>query len=413
MRLILRLAFRNLFRNPRRSVLTLLAVMVPVLLLDLMWGFTGAMERSLFDNTVRLETGHLQIHEADYDVVGQTIPIMRDVRPAEEALQTNPAIEHYTTRLELPALAAAERESKGVLVQGIEPGRAQAMSLISRWIDDGRYLAADDSGVAVVGAQLLEDLDLGLGDRLILLTSHPETGTGVLTPTIVGVLDAPSQELSQGIVQVPLNDARNAIDFPYGATSVAALVSGVLGPWDDARIQRVTAQLQQTLGDGFTVEDWREVAPGTAGMLQILQPVTLGFMVIFFLLAGLVVLNTLFLNVHERTNELGVVMALGSGQRRVLWMITTEAAVIALVGALMGSALGGGLVWHWSDGLVMPAIYQDTYDQMGIEPVLNLYMTVGQGVLSALLMLGMAVAASWLPARNAAALDPVEAMSAA
>lgn len=413
MRLILRLAFRNLFRNPRRSVLTLLAVMVPVLLLDLMWGFTGAMERSLFDNTVRLETGHLQIHEADYDVVGQTIPIMRDVRPAEEALQANPAIEHYTTRLELPALAAAERESKGVLVQGIEPERAQAMSLISRWIDDGRYLAADDSGVAVVGAQLLEDLDLGLGDRLILLTSHPETGTGVLTPTIVGVLDAPSQELSQGIVQVPLNDARDAIDFPYGATSVAALVSGVLGPWDDARIQRVTAGLQGTLGDAFTVEDWRKVAPGTAGMLQILQPVTLGFMVIFFLLAGLVVLNTLFLNVHERTNELGVVMALGSGQRRVLWMITTEAAVIALLGALVGSALGGGLVWHWSDGLVMPAIYQDTYDQMGIQPVLNLYMTVGQGVVSALLMLGIAVAASWLPARNAAALDPVEAMSAA
>lgn len=413
MRLVLRLAFRNLLRNPRRSVLTLLAVMVPVLLLDLMWGFTGAMERSLFDNTVRLETGHLQIHEADYDVIGQTIPIMRDVRPAEAALQTNPDIEHYTTRLELPALAAAESEAKGVLVQGIEPERAMAMSLISRWIDRGRYLEPDDAGVAVVGAQLLEDLDLGLGDRLILLTSHPETGTGVLSPTIIGILDAPSQELSQRIVQVPLADARNAIDFPYGATSVAALVSGVLGPWDHTRIQRVTDQLRRTLGDRFTVEDWREIAPGTAGMLQMLQPVTLGFMAVFFLLAGLVVLNTLFLNVHERTNELGVVMALGSGQRRVLWMITTEAAVIALVGALIGSAIGGGLVWHWSDGLVMPAIYQDTYDQMGIEPVLNLYMTVGQGVLSALLMLGMAVAASWLPARNAARLDPVEAMTAA
>lgn len=413
MRLVLRLAFRNLLRNPRRSVLTLLAVMVPVLLLDLMWGFTGAFERSLFDNTVRLETGHLQIHEADYNVIGQTIPIVRDIRPAEAALRENPDIEHYTTRLELPALAAADDESKGVLVQGVEPERSQAMSLMSRWIADGRYLEADDSGVAVVGAQLLEELGLNLGDRVILLTSHPETGTGVLTPTVVGVLDAPSQELSQGIVQVPLADARNAIDFPYGATSVAALVTNVAGPWDDPRIQDVTAQLQRSLGDRFAVEDWREIAPGTAGMLAILQPVNLGFMAIFFLLAGLVVLNTLFLNVHERTNELGVVLALGTQRRRVLAMIAAEAAVIALVGALVGSAIGGGLVWHWSDGLVMPDIYKETYEQIGIEPVLNLYMTVGQGALSALLMLGIAVAASWLPARAAAGLEPVEAMRAA
>ncbi len=413
MRLILRLAFRNLFRNPRRSVLTLLAVMVPVLLLDLMWGFTGAFERSLFDNTVRLETGHLQIHEADYEVVGQTIPIVRDIRPALGALRDNPDIAHYTTRLELPALAAVGEQSKGVLVQGVEPQRSQAMSLMSRWIDAGRYLRADDSGTAVVGAQLLEELGLGLGDRIILLSSHPETGTGVLTPTVVGVLNAPSPQLSGGIVQVPLADARDAIDFPHGATSVAALVSNVAGPWDDPRIQRVTGEVRRALGDDVTVESWREVAPQTAGFLNILRPINLGFMAIFFLLAGLVVLNTLFLNVHERTNELGVVLALGSGGRRVLGMIAAEAAVIALVGALVGSAIGGGLVWHWSDGLVLPDIYRDTYEQIGIEPVLNLHMTVGQGAISALVMLAIAVAASWLPARNAASLDPIDAMRAA
>ena len=413
MGLVLRLAFRNLWRNPRRSALTLLAVMVPVLLLNLMWGFTGAFERSLFDNTVRLETGHLQIHEADYNVVGQTIPLIRDVRPAVDALQNNPDIAHYTARLELPALAAADQRSKGVLVQGVEPKESQSISLMSRWIGDGRYLQAGDADVAVVGAALMDELGLSLGDRLILLSSHPETGTGVLTPTIVGALDAPSQQLSQGIVQVPLADAREAIDFPHGATTVAALVTNVTGPWDSPRIQDVTDRIRQSMSDDFAVETWRQVAPQTAGMLEVLQPINLGFMAIFFVLAGLVVLNTLFLNVHERTNELGVVMALGTKRRRVLAMITSEAIVIALVGAIVGSALGGGLVWHWSDGLVMPAIYKDVYEQIGIQPVLNLHMTVGQGAISALAMLAIAVAASWLPARSAAALDPVEAMRAA
>ncbi|MFB6286989.1 MAG: ABC transporter permease [Candidatus Bipolaricaulia bacterium] len=411
--LILRLAVRNLFRNRRRSVLTLMAIMVPVLLLNLMWGFTGAFEQSLFENTVRLETGHLQIHKADYEVVGQAAPIVRDIRPAVDVLASDDDIKHYATRLALPALASAGNQSKGVLVQGVQPKRSQRMSVMSRWVDQGRYLQSDDSGVAVVGRQLLEDLELTVGDRLILVTSHPETGTGVLTPTIVGVLDAPSPELSQRIVQVPLAEAQSAISLPNAATSVAALVKGVNGPWDSPRIEQVTERVRQALGEGFAVESWRSLAPQTVGLLNILKPINLGIMSIFFLLAGLVVINTLFLNVHERTNELGVVLALGSGRRRVLGMVVAEAAMIALIGALIGSAIGGGLVWHWSDGLVLPDIYRDVYRQIGMQPVLNLHMTISQGLISAAAMLGIALLASWLPARNAAALEPIEAMRGA
>lgn len=411
--LILRLAARNLLRNKRRSVLTLLAVIIPVMLLDLMWGFTGAFERSLFENTVRLETGHIQIHESGYRIIGQTIPIIRDVRPAVEALQQTDRIEHYTVRVELPALAASGNTSKGVLVQGVEPERSRQMSLMSRWIDRGRYLHPDDRGAAVAGAALLGELGIGLGEQLILLVSHPELGTGVLTPTVVGILDAPSRELSRGVVQVTLADARRALDLPNAATSVIALVVGVTGPWDTEIIDEATEELRERLGSAFTVETWREVSPQTVGFLSILKPINLGFMTIFFALAGLVVLNTLYLNVLERTHELGMVLALGAGRHQVLLMTTAEALVIALLGALIGSALGVGLVLHWSDGLVLPDIYKEVYAQVGLRPVLYLTMTPGQAAISALVTLAVAWLASWLPARGAARLEPVEAMRAA
>jgi ABC-type lipoprotein release transport system permease subunit len=412
MRLILKLAFRNLWRNKRRTILTLLAVFIPVLLLDVTWGFVGAWERALFDNTVRLETGHIQIHAANYRKVGQALPFMDDVRPVLDALQKDPAIEWYTVRLDLPALAAAGSRSQGVLLQGVEPQHSQQISLMSQWVHEGRYLSDGDRGVAVAGSGLLKKLMLKTGDQLILLVSHPETGTGVLLPRVAGILDAPSRDLTRSIVQVTLEDARSVVRMEDAATAVIALVHGVRGPWDAPTIRHVAAQLQQQLGNRFTVETWEEVAPEAVGLLQILRPMTIIFMVIFFVLAGLVVLNTLYLNILERTHELGVILAIGSGRRRMLVMITIEALVIAGIGAMLGSLLGIGLVAYWSHGLVMPGLYQEIYAQLSLQPVLYLSITPWEAALSFAAMLMVGLLAAWLPARRAARLEPVEAMRA-
>jgi len=411
--LILRLALRNLLRNKRRSALTLAAVLIPVMLLDLVWGLTGAFERGLFENTVRLDTGHLQIHKAGYRKVGRAMPIIRDVGPVLDALAREPEIEAFTVRLELPALAASEGRSRGVLLQGVEPESTRQVSVIGRWVHEGRYLGPYDEDGAVVGRRLLEKLGLALGGRLMLLIAHPETGTSVSISEIVGVLDAPSRELSRAVVQVPLDEARRAIRLPQAATSVIALVRGVEGPWDTPRIRAVAELLQRALGDQFIVETWEELAPQAVGFLKIMKPINAGFMVIFFALAGLVVLNTLYLNVLERRRELGIILAVGAKARRVLMMITAEALMLAGIGALAGSLLGVGLVAHWSRGLVLPAVYKDVYAQVGLEPVLYLSMTVGEAVISALAMLIVAWLAAWLPARQAAGLDPVETMRAA
>ena len=417
MRLILRLAVRNLWRNKRRSLLTLLAVLIPVALLDLVWGFLGAFERSLFENTVRLETGHLQIHKAGYKKVGQAVPLIRDVEPVLNVLREDPDIEAFAVRLELPALAsstAAEGgRSRGVLLQGLDPQGAARVNVFPRWVREGRYLRPNDDETAVVGRQLLEKLKLGLGDRLVLLIAHPEVGAAVLLPEIVGVFDLPSRELSRGVVQAPLEAVRAAIRQERAATSVLALVRDVRGPWDSSRIAAVAERLQRKLGEGFVVETWEALAPQAVGLLRILRPINIGFMAIFFLLAGLVVLNTLYLNVLERVHELGVVLALGAGGRRVLAMITAEALVLAGVGALIGSAVGIALVARWSGGLHLPSVYREVYAEIGMEPVLYLAMTPGEAVLSAVAMLAVALGAAWLPARYAARLEPTEAMRAA
>lgn len=412
MRLILRLATRNLLRNKRRSILTLLAVLIPVALLDLSWGFTGAFEQSLFEDTVRLQTGHIQIHEAGYKKIGQTIPMMRDVRPVLDAIADSEEIAFHTTRLDLPALAAAGSRSKGVLVQGVEPSKAAEISLFQNWIDSGSYLSDGDSRVAVIGSVIGRDIDLDLGDSFVIVTSHPESGTGVLAPSVIGILDAPVREANRAIIQITMSDARSLAKSDFAATSVMIMLHDIEGIGDAHKIQGVADSLQEQLGEDFVVETWEQLAPEIMGYLRIARPILLAFMLVFFLLAGLVVLNTIYLNLLERTKEMGVIIALGAGTRKVMRMVTAEAFVLATIGALIGTAIGAGLVIWGSNGVTMPESYQDIYNEIGINPDLKLAMTAIEALISALMMMGIALLAAWLPARRAAKMDPTQAMRA-
>lgn len=410
MRLTLTLAWRNLMRNRRRSLLTLLAVLFPVLLLDLMWGLKGAFLRNLFDNITLLETGHLQVHEAGYKELENTLPLIQDVRPLLEALEQDAQVRYFTVRLELPALAAHGNRSQGVLVQGIEPDKARQISLMDEWVRAGRPLQTDDATAATAGAALLAKLGAQVQDQLILLTSHPQIGTGVLLPAVVGQIEPPSRELSRMIVQVPLADAQSLVKNPHAATSVVVLLEGVSGPWDQAVIDAAAARLQATLGDEYVVEPWQTLSPDTASLFNLMGPIYLIFSLIFFLLGGLVVLNTLYLSVLERTRELGVILALGSSRRRVLGWIESESALLAGIGSLIGSLLGVGLVWWGGFGFQLPGAYQEFMTAMNLTSVLYLRITLEEGVLSGALMFFIALAAAAYPGWKAARLEPIEAM---
>lgn len=412
MRLTLTLAWRNLMRHRRRSILTLVAVLFPVMLLDIMWGMSGAVRRNLFDNTTLLQTGHLQVHVAGYEELQNTLPIIPDVRPVLTALEDNPDVSWFTVRLELPALAAHENRSRGVLVQGVEAGKAQDLNLIDDWIEEGRMFAVGDTKTAVAGTALLDHLEVSTGESLILVTSHPQTGTGVLVPEVIGKIDPPSRELSRFIVQVPLADAQALVKNEQAATNVVVLLNGVNGPWDKAVIDDAAVRLQNLLGDDYIVETWEDLSPETVGLFELLTPLYLIFALIFFLLGGLVVLNTLYLSVLERTRELGVVLALGSSRNRVLGWIEVESIVLAGLGALIGSALGIGLVWWGSFGFNLPLTgeFEQVIKAVGFNPTLHLRMTVAEAFTSAAMMFVIALLAAAYPGWKASRLEPIEAM---
>jgi ABC-type lipoprotein release transport system permease subunit len=278
-------------------------------------------------------------------------------------------------------------------------------------VTDGRYLAGDGRS-AVVGEDLARLLDLAVGDPIVLLGAHPDAGLGVAKPTIVGIFSAPDETLSRSVVEVDLAVAERLVRRSGAATAIVGYVRGIDGPWDAEKIDRVVASLEARIPDGYEILDWRELSPDLGMYMRLARPIMTLFSGIFFVLGGLVVLNTLYLSVLERTRELGIIIALGASRRRVMWMIQVEAGLVAVTGGTIGALGGAALVWlvEAVGGLRLPGAYTGFLEAFGMQPLLHLRVTIPEIALSAAAMVIVALLAAWYPAFRASRLEPMEAM---
>jgi len=405
-------AIRHLKRNRGRTILTLLAVLIPVYFLVFMFGLSNSIVSDMFETATRIDTGHFQIRHIERRGMGSAIPLMHDSESVLAALDHIDGIEWRTVRLDMPALASVADRSQAVYVQGVIPEEIAPISSIRDLVVKGTYLKKGQSG-AVIGEELAALLNVDVGGEIVLLGAHPETGLGALKVPVVGIYRAPISAMGRTVIHTTLTTARQLARSPAAATAVVVRVSGVAGPWDVAKIEVVTAELNGLLPDDLEVSDWRELAPQVSGYMGILQPAMLIFAVIFFGLGALVVLNTLYLSVMERTRELGLIISIGASQWRVIRMILTEAGLIAVIGAIYGALIGVALAWvvEAFGGIPLPGADLANYMKaFGMKPVLHMMISWPQVVISAAAMAGVAVLAAWFPAYRASKLEPVEAM---
>lgn len=405
-------AIRHLKRNRGRTILTLLAVLIPVYFLVFMFGFSNSIVSDMFETATRVDTGHFQIRHIERRGMGSAIPLMHDSESVLAALDEIDGVEWRTVRLDMPALASVADRSQTIYIQGVVPEEIAPISSIGDLVVEGTYLRNGQNG-AVIGEELADLLNVGVGDEIALLGAHPETGLGVLKVPIVGIYRAPISAMGRTVIHATLTTARQLARSPDAATAVIVRVDDVKGPWDVGKIEAVTAQLTGSLPDGLEVLDWRELAPQVTGYMSILRPAMIIFAVIFFGLGALVVLNTLYLSVMERTRELGLIISLGASRWRVIRMILTEAGLIAVIGAIYGALIGVALIWivEAFGGIPLPgAALADYMKVVGMKPVLHMIISWPQMVISAAAMAGVAIMAAWFPAYRASKLEPVEAM---
>lgn len=401
------LAWRNIWRHRTRSLSAMLAVAFVVWMGLAYFGTVAAARDGLYQNLTSA-SGHVQIRTRGY----------RDKRDYRDALISNAAAlgrriaaalpqTEVAAALDVPALLSGEHRARGALLTGMAQVPALRDRFKARHLVEGRLPEGDDVNGIALGGALARTLRVGLGDTVFAYAPGTE-GTGASAYTVVGILRFSEPTLDARAAVLSLSAAQE-LAAPGAVTRFELHFPQYRRTTDDAALIPLAARLQAVLGAGVVVETWREAFPVMSQLEQLMRPLVMFFIGLFFVLAGLLVVNTVYLGVVERTREFGMVIALGARRGRVIRMVLAESLLLCGTGAAIGLALGLVTLARLARGFSYPGLDQ-VMEQFGIPAVMYASIEPVEVAIILTFALGTGVLAALWPARVAGRLRPVEAM---
>ena len=353
MNIVLRLAWRNLWRHSRRTWLTIGAMVFSNILLVFMMSLQFGMYGLMIDNTLRVFTGHMQVQAPGYKDDQKMRQVVPDVVPLADKLRAEFGSERIAARGWAFGLASSAERSYGLGIYGVEPDFEPLVSNIPGLIKSGRYLEDNDAQEIVIGATLARNLRAGVGDELTLLGSGVDGSFAAAVVEIVGIFESGVPDLDRAIAEMPLG-AFQEVFFMEGAGHQVTLFANSLLEVEEMRL-RVESLLPAD--EELVVHDWDALQPGLKQAIQ--ADISSAFFMYFILviLVAFSVLNTQLMSVLERTREFGIVMALGMRPGRLGRLVMLETSLMGVIGLVLG-AIAGGIVTSWFvvNGLSIPGM---------------------------------------------------------
>lgn len=350
----LQLAWRNMWRNWRRTSIALTAIVLGLALLLFFDGIIQSTDQAMFGNAVRLYGGNIQIHAPGYREKAHRLPLL-PLDDADAVVQTilthPPEVAASGVRLadaQSPIIAAAKRintaglitnreGSFSVSITAIQPDVEAPFSLQAENIIAGRFLEPGDGDVILIGKGLADLMEIGVDDRVTLLGKSKNETMRQRTMTVIGIYDLNMQEAEQGMVYMSLAEAQSLYNLRGEATEVSITLS------QTGREDEIVPRLKSEL-PGYEVDSWATLRPEIREAMESKAAFTsiFGFIVLF--IAAIGILNLMLMAVFERTREMGVLAALGMKGRQLMGLFVLEGSLIGLLGAILGGALGMGLM---------------------------------------------------------------------
>jgi ABC-type lipoprotein release transport system permease subunit len=400
------LAWRNMWRNWRRTTIALVAIVLGVILLLFFDGMIKGSDQAIFGNAVRLYGGNLQVHASGFRAKANRLPLLPldDAEAVLQAARAQPTVVAAARRIATAGIVSSHGNALPVAITAIEPATEAPLSLQAENITQGRFLSDEDGDAILIGQALAERLEVGLGDRVVLLGRSKNELMRQHTMTIVGIYDLHTPEIEKGIVFIPLTDGQTLYNLRGQSTEVAIFLHQV--GTEDSAMSALQAQLPS-----YEVDTWQTLRPEIRQTLDTKLAFTSFIGIVVLVIAGIGILNLMLMAVFERTREMGVLAALGMKGRQIMGLFLLEGAFIGVIGAAIGCGLGALLI-----GLV-GRVGIDLSAASGMGEVMallgnRLYPTITLAdVLSrAALVIIIAAVASLYPAWQAARKEPAQTL---
>ena len=399
--LLLQTAWRNLWRNKRRSWLTIGAIAFALTLALFQRGVQiGTYELNISSVTNYL-TGHLQIQHREY----RETPTLRKSFVFTDSLQhmlrSIPAIRAAVPRIIAGGLISDRQHTFGVMIWGVDPALEQQATTLPEKVKSGRWIARP--GEAIVGITLLKNLRLAIGDSAILLAPGYDGFLGDMYVRIVGTFQTGSQELDRTGIILHRSDADFLLNLHGRITHLLLLVDA----FDD--IDPVKHQLQQQLPDPLTVLRWDDIVPAMKQLIELDNISGILFLTILLVVVGFGILNTLLMAISERFREFGVLLAIGMPNSLLALMVFFETVWMIALGVCIGAIAGNLLVAYFAAYPVtftgeLAAIYRE----FGFLPQMTATMKWSLFLQTLTLLLGISIIAAVYPIIKTVRLEPLK-----
>ena len=400
--LILKMAWRNIGRNRRRTVVTVGAMAFGLYAMIIWFGMLEGMLSDMEETVVEVELGDLQIHAPTYL---DDPSLHTDIEDVDAVLsRLGAAGFRASARLVGAGLAAAHDSAAGASLRGLDVQANARVSVIATRLAEGAWLDDGDPAGVVVGRRLARTLDLAVGDELVVLSQTTDGGIANDLYAVRGILESVSDGIDRSAVFLTAAAFRELFVMPSGAHEI------VVRKPDDLELA-AALETARGLAPDLDTQSWRSLMPTLATYLDSARQMMGIISAIVYIVVAILILNAMLMAVFERIREFGVLKALGVEPRQVLSLIFAESALQTGLALALGLALSLPTLWYLMEFGI------DTGALGGVSVIGATFATVWQAAVSpatfvtpSLTLVLLVLLAVMYPALKAARISPVEAM---
>ena len=400
---LFRLAWRNLWRNYRRTLIMLGAITVGVWAMIFMTAVMRGMVDDMLYRAVRNLPGHVQIHHFDYrddpSISNSMPPVDQTLLAALDA----PEITKWSARVRVPAVITSEHDTRGTTLLGIDPQEESGLSFIADSVVAGRFLQSVEDRGLIVGQKMIDNLETELGRRVVVMSQDQDNEIIDRGFRIVGVFATDLENVEESFIFTGRKTVQSMLNMAENISEIA-----VLG--HDYRDVSDVLRLKEVVGPDREILPWYEIDTYLGTMLSTMDGFVLVWVVVVFLALSFGLVNTLVMAVFERVREIGLMQALGMRPSMIVVQVLMETFLLLLIGLCAGNLLAVLSVVALSDGIDL-SVVSEGMQMMGVANVLYPSLQINDLLLADIVVIVLGLLAGLSPAWRAARYQPVEAIT--
>ncbi|MEX0844203.1 MAG: ABC transporter permease [Balneolaceae bacterium] len=403
--LYLKLAWRNIWRNKRRTLITMASVVMAVLLSTVMSSMQEGQYDQMIDNTVGAFSGHLQIQAPGYfdestldNSLETDSDLLQKIREFEGVHSVIPRLDSY-------ALAAGEDRSKAAMVIGIDAEAEKELSEPDQKIIEGNYFNSNADNGVLISEGLADFLNISLGDTLVLLGQGFRGMSAAGAYPITGIMKFGIPDMNNSLVYLPLETARDFYASYGRLTSVVVIIH------NPEKVASVVSELKQELGDEYAVLGWQTLMPELVQAIEADRGSGLILLLILYMIVSFGILGTILMMTAERKFEFGVMIAIGTARFKMAIILIAEMIFITFMGTLFGMIGSLPFMYYFNiNPLEFTGEAALAIEEYGMEPFIRFSTDPGIMLNQGMIVLVITLVISLYPLWHMRKLKPVEAM---